>query len=290
MTAVVLTTLAGLAACLGGAIIVFFGVPSDAVLGHLLSFAAGIMLYVSYGDLLSHASGPPPEGIGFFWANVWMFGGMLFFALVTLVVPEPDLVEATAATAAAGPPARRARAANSSGNRHALGNNNDDDDDDNDEDYTTDDADADAHSDVNSDGDGDMDNDGVAAKPRSNIDHRRLMMTGLIAALGISLHNLPEGLVVYNATIGGVCDAEVPWEGNVMTYVSNWMSTCFGRGIVIFWAIALHNIPEGMAVASPIYSATGSRWQAMKWCILSSICEPFAAIMFGTFFNSFLTS
>ena len=106
-----------------------------------------------------------------------MFGGMLFVALVTLVDPEPDLVEATAATtaAAAGAPVlcAYARTANGSGNRQRLaatgsawrqsaalgGNDNEEEEEeeqeDNDEDHTTDDADANTHSDVDSDGDGD---------------------------------------------------------------------------------------------------------------------------------------
>lgn len=28
-------------------------------------------------------------------------------------------------------------------------------------------------------------------------------------------------------------------------------------------AIALHNIPEGIIIAAPIYAATGSRWKAL---------------------------
>ena len=44
-----------------------------------------------------------------------------------------------------------------------------------------------------------------------------------------------------------------------------------------------------MAVASPIYASTGSRWQAMKWTLLSSLCEPLAAVLFGVLFSSYLT-
>jgi len=44
-----------------------------------------------------------------------------------------------------------------------------------------------------------------------------------------------------------------------------------------------------MAVAMPIYASTGSKWKAMKWCLLSSICEPFAAVVFGFAFNQYLT-
>lgn len=36
-------------------------------------------------------------------------------------------------------------------------------------------------------------------------------------------------------------------------------------GIAVLIAIALHNIPEGIAVAIPIYYATGSRWKAFLW-------------------------
>ena len=39
----------------------------------------------------------------------------------------------------------------------------------------------------------------------------------------------------------------------------------------------------------PIYASTGSKWQALKWCLLSSICEPAAALLFGISFNSYLT-
>lgn len=148
----------------------------------------------------------------------------------------------------------------------------------------------------------------------SNIDaedKRRLLLTGVVAALGItcvrhapsallsphalptplpwplvrsmtsrirprrSLHNFPEGIVVYNAGLHGVCEGEVPeglWE---------FMTKCMGRGLAISSAIALHNIPgalqraavswmlppcslrcggpcaEGMAVAAPILASTG---------------------------------
>ena len=40
-------------------------------------------------------------------------------------------------------------------------------------------------------------------------------------------------------------------------------------------AIALHNIPEGICVAMPVYYATGSRLKAFFWAFLSGISEPF---------------
>lgn len=58
-------------ACLraGGLIVVVAGVPTDATLGHMLSFASGIMMYISYCDLLTHAQ---LELDSMFWANVWV--------------------------------------------------------------------------------------------------------------------------------------------------------------------------------------------------------------------------
>ena len=117
---------------------------------------------------------------------------------------------------------------------------------------------------------------------------RSLEMTGLITALGISLHNFPEGLVVYNATVVGVCDLAVPSSFS-LSYLVQYLVQCTGRGLVVALAIAIHNIPEGIAVALPLYYSTHSKWEAMKWCLLSSICEPLAAIVFGIIFSDYLT-
>ena len=44
-------------------------------------------------------------------------------------------------------------------------------------------------------------------------------------------------------------------------------------------AIAIHNIPEGIAVSVPIYHATGSRRRAFKYSFLSGLSEPVGAII-----------
>jgi hypothetical protein len=44
-------------------------------------------------------------------------------------------------------------------------------------------------------------------------------------------------------------------------------------------AIAIHNIPEGLCVAMPIYYATGKRWRAFGWGMVSGISEPIAALL-----------
>ena len=47
----------------------------------------------------------------------------------------------------------------------------------------------------------------------------------------------------------------------------------------IAFAIAIHNIPEGIAVSVPIFFATGSRKKAFKLSFLSGLSEPLGAII-----------
>lgn len=48
-------------------------------------------------------------------------------------------------------------------------------------------------------------------------------------------------------------------------------------GLSVVFAIALHNIPEGIAVYMPIYLATGSRKKAFMLSALSGMTEPLGA-------------
>ena len=82
----------------------------------------------------------------------------------------------------------------------------------------------------------------------------RLEKMGVMTALGISLHNFPEGLVVFNATVVGVC--RLPAASFSLPYLFQYLTQCTGRGLAVALAIALHNIPEGIAVALPIYCST----------------------------------
>lgn len=91
------------------------------------------------------------------------------------------------------------------------------------------------------------------------------MVTSLVVVTGISLHNFPEGMAVYLSTLNG-------WK----------------LGLTIAIAIGLHNFPEGLAVAAPIYAATKSRWSAIKWSLVSGLCEPVGALAFGLFFRQYI--
>merc|ERR1711998_353337 len=43
-------------------------------------------------------------------------------------------------------------------------------------------------------------------------------------------------------------------------------------------AIAIHNVPEGLCVAMPIYYATGNKRKAFFWSLLSGVTEPIGGI------------
>lgn len=86
--------------------------------------------------------------------------------------------------------------------------------------------------------------------------NKKLMRMGLFTALAITIHNFPEGLATFLATL------QDP-----------------GLGFAIAVAIALHNIPEGISVSIPIYYATGSRKKAFVYSFLSGMAEPVGAVI-----------
>nr|CAD1831250.1 unnamed protein product [Ananas comosus var. bracteatus] len=96
--------------------------------------------------------------------------------------------------------------------------------------------------------------------------HRRqVLFSGITTAVGISLHNFPEGMAVFLGSIKGL-----------------------RVGLNLALAIALHNIPEGVAVALPVYFATNSKWQAFKLATLSGFAEPLGVIVVAFLFPSSL--
>ncbi len=83
-----------------------------------------------------------------------------------------------------------------------------------------------------------------------------LKRTGVMMALVIGIHNFPEGLAVFAASLQDV-DLAIP--------------------IVV--AIAIHNIPEGIAVSVPIYYATGDKRKAFIYTALAGLAEPIGALV-----------
>lgn len=93
----------------------------------------------------------------------------------------------------------------------------------------------------------------------------KLKAVGILSAIAIALHNIPEGIVTY---IG---------------YVDNPII-----GITLAIGIAAHNIPEGLSVALPVYYATNSRGKAFLWSLLSGLAEPLGAFLCMLFIQQFM--
>ncbi len=195
--ALLLTTGAGLSTAIGGLIGIAVRKPGPRFMGFTLGFSAGVMVHISFLELLPGAI----EGMGaahlahpFLWAHVAFFAGMLGLFLIDFLVPH-DYMEQHDHTEKQG----------------------------------------------------------------------RMMRTGLLIALGIGIHNFPEGLATF---AGAMKDEKL--------------------GVAIAVAIAIHNIPEGMAVSAPIYAATGSRGKAFSWSLLSGLSEPLGALLAALLLAPFL--
>ncbi|RLN36879.1 hypothetical protein BBJ28_00003539 [Nothophytophthora sp. Chile5] len=50
-------------------------------------------------------------------------------------------------------------------------------------------------------------------------------------------------------------------------------------GLALAIGVALHNIAEGIAVAAPVYFATGSRWKGVMWCVVASVAQHIGGLL-----------
>ena len=103
------------------------------------------------------------------------------------------------------------------------------------------------------DGSGDVE---APAGADATTKEQYLERMGVMTALAIGIHNFPEGLATFVATL------DDPAVGGALAV-----------------AIAIHNIPEGLCVSIPIYFATGDRWKAFRWALLSGVSEPIGALI-----------
>jgi ZIP family zinc transporter len=194
--ALALTLMAGLATAIGSAIAFFARRTDTRFLSVALGFSAGVMIYVSFVELLPAGSEAlvgildQPETA----AVVALFAGMLLVAAIDRLVPLGY-------------------------NPHEM--------------RVPDEAE-------------------VVPPPHS--DH--LLRAGLLTAIAIALHNLPEGLATFLTAM------EDP-----------------SMGLAVAVAVGIHNIPEGIAVSVPIYYATGRRDLAFGLSALSGLSEPLGALL-----------
>jgi len=191
--ALLLSALAGLSTTIGSLLGIFVKKPCSRFMTLTLGFSAGIMILVSFVELLQKGI----ESIGFASAHLAFFFGIIVMFLIDVSIPHEYMAE---------------------------------------------------H---------------LSEEDRSR--KRNLARTGLFVALGIAIHNFPEGLAAFAGTL---------------------QSVSLGSAIAV--AIAIHNIPEGLAVSVPVYAATGSRSKAFLWSFLSGLAEPVGAGIAAIFLMPFL--
>jgi len=194
LTAFVMSSLAGMSTAIGGAIACFSKRTDEKFLSASLGFSAGVMLLVSFNELLpdSRASLEPLLGqryAGLAAAASLLAGAAVAFLINRLVPGEDE-------------PRGKAGGGGRSGPAPAL------------------------------------------------------VRVGLVTAVAVTVHNLPEGIATFMASYADL-----------------------RLGLPVAVAIALHNIPEGIAVAVPVYYGTGSRLKALLYSTLSGLSEPVGALL-----------
>ncbi|UCB51703.1 MAG: zinc transporter ZupT [Candidatus Zixiibacteriota bacterium] len=191
--ALLLTTLAGLSTTLGSLLGLAVRKPGPRFMSATLGFSAGVMVLVSFVELLQGGI----ESIGFAYAHFGFFIGIIFIFAIDYLLPHQW-----------------------AGHHDLQGSRSED----------------------------------------------RLLRMGLLVALGVGIHNFPEGMATFAGTLK---DTKL--------------------GVAIAVAIAIHNIPEGLAVSAPVYAATKSRGKAFFWSFISGLAEPAGAGVAAVFLLPFLT-
>lgn len=92
----------------------------------------------------------------------------------------------------------------------------------------------------------------------------RLYRIGMLMAIGMAIHNIPEGLAV------GAGYAHLP-----------------ALGTLVAIAIAFHNVPEGIIVGSPLYAAGLGKRKAFTISCLSGLVEPLGALAGSLLLSAF---
>lgn len=218
---------AGLATGIGSLLAFTRTKPSDKFLAFMLGLSAGVMIYVSLVEIfqkavksLTDATGS--YGEGYLWATIGFFGGFIVISVIDKVFGHFHDTEDEEDEAHA---------------HHHHDHN---------------------HSHEHHDDAHDVDIAGMVTEMDESEEKERkgLLRMGLFTAMAIAIHNFPEGLATFMATL------EEP-----------------ALGIAFAVAIAIHNIPEGVAVSIPIYRATGSKLKAFWYSFASGLAEPVGAAL-----------
>ncbi|NLK44361.1 MAG: zinc transporter ZupT [Tissierellia bacterium] len=88
---------------------------------------------------------------------------------------------------------------------------------------------------------------------------------GIMSAIAIAIHNLPEGLAIYTTGLKDIALA-----------------------IPIAIGVILHNIPLSIAITMPLFYATGSRKKGFLFSLLVGLCQPLGAVIGHLLLANFL--
>ena len=207
-----LTAIGGLATGLGSMASLFFTKIKRNTLSVIMGFAAGVMIYISFAELLKESM----EAAGFLRANLAFFTGIFFMMLVDFLIPHNYMAE---------------KILSSGSNKKSTEQNTEEN-----------------------------------HLENSKDDREEVLSAGVMTAIGIALHNFPEGVLVF---ISAVHDLRL--------------------GIALTIAIALHNIPEGFSIGMPIFYATNNRKKTFAYSLAAGLAEPVGALLVVLLFGSFLT-
>ncbi|ORZ32392.1 Zinc/iron permease [Catenaria anguillulae PL171] len=262
LTAFLVTMFAGLATAVGGACVRFGSLQSPAFLSMSMALAAGVMIHVSYVEILKKseeafaeawpATRRDPNGPkrAVVMANVMFFCGVIFIIVLDKVIDRvqdyfmPDDVPAPHDHHA--PPTALSKEQRRSRHRSSM--------------IAPDVLQSYMHSYEQNEkprsqyGGHDVEHGAKSTTDMSPEQKAKLMRTGLVTALAIGAHNLPEGLATFIAMANGA-----------------------GSGLPLAVAITIHNIPEGVCVAVPVLYATGSRVKAFLMSLVAGLSEPIGA-------------
>jgi zinc transporter, ZIP family len=208
---------AGLATGIGSLLAFTRTKPSDKFLAFMLGLSAGVMIYVSLVEIFQKAVGSLTEAFGDA-SQGYMWATIGFFGGFVVIA----LID------------------------RIFGH------------FEEDDSVPAAQAPLHHDDAHDVDVSGMISELDATAEKERkgLMRMGIFTALAIAIHNFPEGLATFLATL------EEP-----------------ALGIAFALAIAIHNIPEGVAVSIPIYRATGSKLKAFWYSFASGLAEPIGAAL-----------
>lgn len=95
----------------------------------------------------------------------------------------------------------------------------------------------------------------------------KLYKIGIISAIALMLHNIPEGILTFSTT-----------------------STNITLGLTLALSIMCHNIPEGISISVPIYYSTKSKKKAFFYTAISGFSEILGALITYLFLSEYINN